>query len=42
MVEFGLYNVEGNPNLTFIFFIGLTILTVLGLRFAYYAYKNRA
>jgi hypothetical protein len=41
MVEFGLYNVEGNPNLTFIFFIGLTILTVLGLRFAYYAYQNR-
>jgi hypothetical protein len=41
MVEFGLYNIEGNPNLTFIFFIGLTILTVLGLRFAYYAYRNR-
>ena len=42
MVSFGLYNIEGNPNLTFIFFIGLTILAVLGLRFAYYAYKNRA
>lgn len=42
MVSFGLYNIEGNPNLTFIFFIGLTILTVLGLRFAYYAYRNRA
>jgi|AntRauTorcE11898_2_1112593.scaffolds.fasta_scaffold26945_2 hypothetical protein len=42
MVSFGLYNVAGNPNLTFIFFIGLTILTVLGLRFAYYAYRNRA
>jgi hypothetical protein len=41
MVEFGLYNIEGNPNLTFIFFIGLTILVVLGLRFAYYAYQNR-
>jgi len=42
MVEFGLYNVGGNPNLTFIFFIGLTMLTVLGLRFGYYAYRNRA
>lgn len=42
MVEFGLYNVGGNPNLTFIFFIGLTILAVLGLRFAYYAYRNRS
>jgi hypothetical protein len=42
MVRFGLYNVAGNPNLTFIFFIGLTILTVLGFRFAYYAYRNRA
>lgn len=41
MVEFGLYNVEGNPNLTFILFIGLTLLVVLGLRFAYYAYQNR-
>jgi len=42
MVEFGLFNVAGNPNLTFIFFIGLTMLTVLGLRFGYYAYRNRA
>ncbi|WP_302080687.1 hypothetical protein [Salinibaculum rarum] len=41
MVSFGLYNIEGNPNLTFIFFIALTILTVIGLRFAYYAYRNR-
>lgn len=42
MVEFGLYNVEGNPNLTFIFFIALAMLAVLGFRFAYYAYRNRA
>lgn len=42
MVEVGLENVAGNPNLTFIFFIGLTMLTVLGLRFGYYAYRNRA
>lgn len=41
MVEIGLDNVANNPNLTFIFFIGLTILTVLGLRFAFYAYRNR-
>jgi len=42
MVEIGLNNVAGNPNLTFIFFIGFTMLAVLGLRFAYYAYRNRA
>jgi len=41
MVEVGLDNVADNPNLTFIFFIGLTILTVLGLRFGFYAYRNR-
>lgn len=41
MVEVGLDNVANNPNLTFIFFIGLTLLTVLGLRFAFYAYRNR-
>lgn len=42
MVEFGLELVADNPNLTFIFFIGLAILAVLGFRFAYYAYRNRA
>lgn len=42
MVEFGLHLVANNANLTFIFFIGLTILTVLGLRFGYYAFRNRA
>lgn len=42
MVEFGLELVAGNANLTFILFIGLTILLVLGLRFGYYAFRNRA
>jgi hypothetical protein len=42
MVDVGLDNVAGNPNLTFIFFIGMAMLTVLGLRFGYYAYRNRA
>lgn len=42
MVEVALDNVAGNPNLTFISFIGLTILAVLGLRFAFYAHRNRA
>lgn len=42
MVEVGVDNVANNPNLTFIFFIGLTILGVLGLRFAFYAHRNRA
>ena len=41
MVEVGLDNVANNPNLTFILFIGLSLLTVLGLRFAFYAYRNR-
>jgi len=41
MVEFGLYNVADSPNLTFIFFIGLVLLTVLGFRFALYAHRNR-
>lgn len=41
MVEIGVDLVAANPNLTFIFFIGLAILAVLGLRFAYYAHRNR-
>jgi hypothetical protein len=32
--------VQGNPNLTFIFFMALVLLGVLGLRFAYYALRN--
>ncbi|MFC7134954.1 MULTISPECIES: hypothetical protein [Salinibaculum] len=42
MVEIGLELVAGNANLTFIFFVGLALLTVLGVRFAYYAFRNRA
>jgi len=41
-IEFGVFLVEGNPNLTFILFIALTLLAVLGSRFAYYARRNRA
>jgi hypothetical protein len=41
MVEFGVDNVAGDPNLTFILFVGLVLLLVLGVRFGYYAYRNR-
>jgi hypothetical protein len=40
-VAIGLPFAPNNPNLTFIFFIALTLLLVLGLRFTYYAYRNR-
>jgi hypothetical protein len=39
-VEFGLHQIEGNPNLTFIVFLGASLLAVLGLRFSYYAQQN--
>lgn len=39
-VEFGLFEVGNNPSLTFVFFIGMAIFAVLGLRFAYYAHRN--
>jgi hypothetical protein len=39
-VEFGLYLVADNPNLTFIVFIGLVLLTVIAARFGAYAYLN--
>lgn len=39
-VELGLDLVGDDPNLTFIFFIGLVLLGVLGLRFSFYAYLN--
>lgn len=42
MVEVRVDTVANDPNLTFIFFITLTILTVLGLRFAFYAQRNRS
>ncbi|WP_254274097.1 hypothetical protein [Haloarcula marina] len=40
-VSVGLPFAPNNPNLTFIFFIALTLLIVLGLRFTFYAYLNR-
>lgn len=40
-LEIGLHQVEGDPNLTFIFFLALSLLTILGLRFAYYAHRNK-
>ncbi|MFB6308369.1 MAG: hypothetical protein ABEH35_03485 [Haloarculaceae archaeon] len=40
-VEIGLDLVAGNPNLTFIFFIALVLLAVLGFRFGLYAFLNR-
>jgi hypothetical protein len=39
-IEFGLHQIEGNPNLTFITFLGVSLLAVLGLRFSYYAQQN--
>jgi len=39
-VEFGLYLLADNPNLTFIVFIGLVLLTVIAARFGAYAYLN--
>jgi len=39
-IEFGLHLIEGNPNLTFIVFMGVSLLAVLGLRFSYYAEQN--
>lgn len=40
-VEFGLHLLADNPNLTFIAFIALALLAVVGVRFAYYALANR-
>jgi hypothetical protein len=44
MVRFGppIEFVAGNPNLTFIFFIALFMLAVLGVRFTFYALRNRS
>lgn len=39
-IELGLHLIEGNPNLTFIIFMGVSLLAVLGLRFSYYAQQN--
>ena len=40
-VDVELQFVAGDPNLTFIFFIALTLLATLGLRFGFYALRNR-
>jgi hypothetical protein len=40
-VEFGLVLVEENPSLTFLLFIAFVLISVLGFRFAYYAWRNR-
>lgn len=37
----GLQEIAGNPNLTFIYFIGFVLITVLGARFCVYALWNR-
>ncbi len=38
--ELGLHNIAGNPNLTFITFMAVVLLIVLGFRFFWYAVKN--
>lgn len=40
-VRFGLYEVANSPSLTLVYFPALVLLGVLGLRFGYYAYRNR-
>jgi len=39
-VEFGLHLIADNPNLTFIAFVGLVLLSVIAARFGAYAYFN--
>jgi hypothetical protein len=39
-IEFGLHLLEDNASLTFIFFMALCLLAILGMRFAYYAHRN--
>lgn len=41
-VEFGLSEVAGSPSLTLVFFPALVLLSALGVRFGYYAYRNRS
>jgi len=40
-VEFGLSEVAGSASLTLVFFPALVLLAVLGIRFGYYAHRNR-
>jgi len=39
--EFGLHLLADNPNLTFIAFVAMVLLAVVGVRFGYYALANR-
>jgi hypothetical protein len=39
-ITFGLHLIDGNPNLTFIVFIGMVLLFIISLRFGFYAYRN--
>lgn len=40
-VTVGLQEIAGNPNLTFIYFVGFVLIGVLGARFSLYALWNR-
>jgi hypothetical protein len=40
-VDFGLYEVAGSASLTLVLFPALVLLAVLGIRFGYYAFRNR-
>ncbi len=40
LVEFGVFLVEDDATLTFITFLGVSLLAALGLRFSYYANRN--
>ncbi|WP_336325533.1 hypothetical protein [Halovenus sp. HT40] len=40
LVDFGVNLVEEDPTLTFITFLGVSLLAALGLRFSYYANQN--
>jgi hypothetical protein len=42
MVDVGLHLIGESANLTFIFFIASALLVMIGARFAYYAFRNRA
>ena len=39
--EIRLQEIAGNPNLTFIYFVGFVLIGALGVRFAVYALWNR-
>lgn len=39
-LQLGVDLIAGDPSLTFVFFIALVLLCVLGLRFSFYAHRN--